>query len=36
VNDVFRSAQRLDRFGPKQPVSIGNDADDDAGSRFWA
>jgi hypothetical protein len=36
VNDVFRSAQRLDRFGPKQPVSVGNDADDDAGSRFWA
>jgi len=34
MNDLFRPTQRLDRFGSKQPVSIGNDADQDGRSRF--
>jgi len=29
VNDVFRTAQGLERFGTKQSVSVGDDADQD-------
>jgi hypothetical protein len=34
MNDLVRPTQRVDRFGSKQPVSIGNDADQDGRSRF--
>jgi hypothetical protein len=34
VNDAIRPAKRFNRFGPKQAVSIGDDADEDGRSQF--
>jgi hypothetical protein len=34
VNDVLRPAQRLQRFRTKQPVRVGDDADEEGGSQF--
>jgi hypothetical protein len=30
VNDLIGAAQDFERFGPKQAVRVGDDADDDA------
>jgi hypothetical protein len=36
VNDVLRNAQRLERLRTKQPVGIGDDADEnDISKLFW-
>ena len=34
VNDAIRPAKRFNRFGPKQAVSVGDDADEDGRSQF--
>lgn len=34
MNDVFRLTQRCDRFGTKQAVRVGNDADEDGSPQF--
>lgn len=34
MNDVFRALQGSERFGAKQAVRVGDDADDDGSSRF--
>jgi hypothetical protein len=35
VNDVFGSAQGFERFGSKQAVGVGNDADEDGSSQSF-